>query len=241
MKTILVVEDEDRMRRMLTLILRRKEYHVIKADSAIEAHRVLKEFPAIDLILLDINMPDVQGDVLNQVQQAFHYKKRVIVCSVLPVEEQRDRVPDAVDYYDKSESFSVLINKIETVFRNEKTSKKILIIDDEPKIRMMYRQLFLDAGYFPIDSGDRPETFAFLKKNIADIDLILLDIAMPKITGLEFYEMIKNKNPKTKIIISSVFSENQQKYLIYRADDYFDKSDSHKVLLKKVEALLNSY
>lgn len=60
-------------------------------------------------------MPDLQGDELNQVIQVFHYKTRVIVCSVLPIEEQSRRIPDAVDYYDKSESFSSLMHKINAV------------------------------------------------------------------------------------------------------------------------------
>ena len=119
MKTILVVDDEERIRRILWEILRKKEFHVIKTKNVVEAHHLLKNGEKVDLVLLDINMPEVQGDTLNEVLQSFHYKTRVIVCSVLPIEEQSKRVPNATDYYDKSESFSVLTRKIDMVFKNE--------------------------------------------------------------------------------------------------------------------------
>ena len=127
MKTILVVDDEERIRRMLSLMLRRKGFHVIKVNDAIAAHQLLREGQKVDLVLLDINLPEIQGDTLNEILQSFHYKTRVIVCSVLPIEEQSKRIPNALDYYDKSESFSVLMHKIEMVFKNEMVYKKILL------------------------------------------------------------------------------------------------------------------
>ena len=112
MGTILVVDDDEKINRMLTLILRRKGFDVIKAGDAPSAHEVLRSGRRIDLVLLDINMPGVQGDELNEILQSFHYKTRVMVCSVFPVEEQAKRIPGATDYYDKAESFSVLIGKV---------------------------------------------------------------------------------------------------------------------------------
>ena len=119
MKTILVVDDEERILRILGEILNQNGFHVIKAASAPEAHRLLKDHGPIDLVLLDINMPEVAGDTLYEVMQVFHYKSRVIVCSVLPVEEQSKRIINAVDYYDKSESFAILLQKIGRAFDGE--------------------------------------------------------------------------------------------------------------------------
>jgi CheY-like chemotaxis protein len=220
-------------------MLRKKGFHVVKARNAVEAHEILKGGEKVDLVLLDINMPEVQGEKLYEVIRSFHYKTKVIVCSVFPVEEQGKKIPGAADYYDKSESFAILLQKIDKVLK-EGPVKKILIIDDDPQIRSIYRRLLMGAGYYPIDTGDNPESFHFLKTQVKNIDLILLDIAMPRITGLEFYDMIKTEHPQAKVIVSSVFSEEQQKTFIFKADDYFDKSGPHKVLLEKVKCLIGS-
>ena len=238
MKTILLVDDEERIRRILGEILKQRGFNVMKANNAMEAHRLLKESGQVDLVLLDINLPEVGGDTLYDVMQSFHYKSRVIVCSVLPVEEQSKRILNAVDYYDKSESFAILLEKIDRVFGEGTALKKILIIDDDPQVRHLYRKLLKGAGYFPIDSGDHPETIRFLKRQLEEIDLILLDIAMPRVSGLELYELIKKENPHAKVIISSVFSEEQQKFFIFNADGYFDKSRSHRDLLDKIKSLI---
>jgi len=239
MKTILIVDDEARFRVIFGQILERRGFHVITANDALQAHQILKETPKVDLVLLDINMPEIHGDILYEVMQSFHYKSRVIVCSVLPVEEQSRIIPDAVDYYDKSEDFLTLLQKIEMVFGKETFDKKILIIDDDAHIRSLYRKFLMRAGYFPIDVGDHPETFRFLRKQIQNIDLILLDIAMPNISGLEYFNMIREEYPQARVMVTSVFTEDQQRTFIRNADDYFDKSGSHKVLLEKVKCLLN--
>lgn len=235
MKTILVVDDDERMRRILWEMLRKRGFRVIKARDAVDAHRMLREGGLVDLVLLDINMPEVSGDAFNEVMQSFHYKTPVIVCSVLSIEEQSKRIPDARDYYDKSESFSVLIDKIDTAFTNERDYKEILIIDEDPHVRLVYRQLLMREGYCAVEAGDHPEISEFLQKHI---DLILLDVAMPRISDLEFYAMMRKSYPNAKVIVLSVFSEDRQKVPAFKADDYFNKTESHNVLLGKIKRLI---
>lgn len=239
MKTILVVDDDERIRRILGQMLRGRGFNVVHANNAIEAHRlVTEEKQSVDLILLDINMPAVPGDILYEVLQAFHHKTKVIVCSVLPVEEQSKRVPDAADYYDKSESFGVLIQKIERALGNVRAAKKIFIIANDPHIRTLYCKLLMSAGYFPVDSGDHPEKLNFFQKGVENVDLVLLDIAVLINSGFEFCEKLRQEYPQAKVIIFNVFSEDRQKSLIYKADDYFDVSEGPKVLLEKVKHVM---
>ncbi len=120
MKTILIVDDQERIRQILSRVLTNEGFHVIKAKDAIEAHQLLKEGKKVDLMLLDINMPEVSGNTLYDVVQAFHYRTKVIVCSVLPMDEQSKKIPEAADYYDKTDDLSVLLKKIEGVFEKDK-------------------------------------------------------------------------------------------------------------------------
>src|SRR6185436_3469735 len=105
----------------------------------------------------------------------------------------------------------------------------------DPGIRSLYRKLLMEAGYFSIEAGDSQEVFQFLKDQIKDIDVVILDIAMPRISGLTFYEMIRTAYPNAKVIVASVFSEDQQKYFLFGANEYFDKSASNEAFLYKVE------
>ena len=237
MRNVLIVDDEEKIRVMYGRLLTREGFRVFQARNAVQANDILKAHK-IDIVLLDINMPDVKGDSLFELIRSFHQKTRVIVSSVYPLEDQERMIRGAHDYFDKSESLKVLIQKIRANLPRPEHLKRILIIDDNPKIRFMYRRLLTKSGYFPIDTGDSYEALSFLKENINTIDLIILDLAMPKISGIEFFETIRRTNPKAKVIIASVFSEDQQKYFIFNANDYFDKSSSHRVLLEKVENLV---
>jgi CheY-like chemotaxis protein len=117
--------------------------------------------------------------------------------------------------------------------------KTVLIIDDDARLRFLYKRLLSKSGYSPIDTSDGYETISYIKEHIRDIDVVVLDLAMPKISGIELFEVIKRNNPNAKVIVSSVFSEEQQKYFIFNADGYYDKSSGNDALLQKIEHLVS--
>ena len=117
MKTILVVDDEARIRRIYKTLLSLEGYNVMEAPAAVEANEVLKK-EDVDLVLLDIRMPEVEGNILWDVIGLFHRKVKVIVSSVYHVERQKRIVPYAADYYDKSQGLEVLLCKIGALLDN---------------------------------------------------------------------------------------------------------------------------
>ena len=111
MKSILVVDDEKKMRSLYRDTLEAEGYRVLEADSADHANEMLKRAEP-DLVLLDLRMPEVDGGTMYDVMQMFHRKVKVIVNSAFPVEEQKRRVRGAVDYNDKAEGPDKLLEKI---------------------------------------------------------------------------------------------------------------------------------
>ena len=111
MKRILVVDDEEKIRAMYTKLLRSEGFPVLEAHDAIEAHEILKR-EHIDLILLDIKMARINGNVLYEIIQFFHKKSQVIVTSFHQVEEQQRIIQGAADYHDKSQGVDLLISKV---------------------------------------------------------------------------------------------------------------------------------
>lgn len=111
MKTILVVDDNERIRDIYGKTFSREGFRVFESSSADEANEILL-VEKIDLMLLDINMPAVDGSVFHVVTQMFHPDIKIIVSSVYPLEEQKLLIKNAVDYFDKSEGLKTLINKV---------------------------------------------------------------------------------------------------------------------------------
>ena len=118
MKTILIVDDEDQIRTTYKKLLMDEGYLVCEATNAIEANERLV-FEKVDLVLLDINMPKIDGATLHEVIDFVHPETRVIVSSVYPLSQQQSLINSACDYYDKSQCLDVLLEKISRVLGDE--------------------------------------------------------------------------------------------------------------------------
>ena len=114
-------------------------------------------------------------------------------------------------------------------------TKQMLIIDDEVKIREMYRQIFDSIGYDVVTAGNALDALSFLARN--KFDVVLLDINMPKVDGSILFEAMKVSHKDVKVVVSSVYSIQEQQERIKGADGYFDKSDSKDVLVSLITSL----
>ncbi len=237
MLRILIVEDEDKVRKLHAELLESEGYAVVSVSDAVQASEILlkKHF---DIILLDINLPHVYGSVLFDLMQVFHKSIKVIVTSVYPVEEQREIMKDAAEYYDKAQGVDILLEKIKKVARSLMPLNTILIIEDEFKIRKLFSNQLENLGYRTLEAEDGESGLELFAKE-RGIGLVILDIALPKKIGMEVYERIKGRTPPVKIIVSSVFPKDDQQSLIKEADDYFDKAEGVSILIEKVERILN--
>ncbi len=114
--------------------------------------------------------------------------------------------------------------------------KKILLVDDDPWIRAIYRVALEMEGYLVNQAKDWDEATTLLVQQ-PDTDLVLLDIQMPGFGGDELFGALRLHNPKMRIIVFSVYSIDEQQRLIFKADDYFDKADGVNHLLSKIRRL----
>ena len=115
--------------------------------------------------------------------------------------------------------------------------KSILIVEDELKIRFLIRDYLLKDGFNIFEASDGEEgLFQFSKEKI---DLIILDIMMPKMNGLEMLEKLREVS-NVPVIFLTAKGEEEDKLEGYQfgADDYMTKPFSPKVLVAKVKALL---
>lgn len=115
--------------------------------------------------------------------------------------------------------------------------KNILIIEDETRIRFLLRDYFLKENFNIIEASDGDEGLNLFIKS--KIDLVVLDIMMPKIDGITVLEMIR-KVSSVPVILLTAKSQEEDKLFGYEmgADDYITKPFSPKILIAKVKALL---
>lgn len=117
---------------------------------------------------------------------------------------------------------------------------KVLIADDEPDILEILKYNLVNEGYQVITAKDGDE--AIEKAKLYMPDLVVLDIMMPRKTGVEVCEILRTQPAfrNTLIIFLTALSDEstQIKGLETGADDYVSKPVSPKVFLSKVNALL---
>lgn len=114
---------------------------------------------------------------------------------------------------------------------------KILVVDDEKLIRDVIKEYLINDGFEVIEAQNGIEAIEKCNKNI--IDLIILDIMMPKMDGYSAYkEIVKEKRIPT--IILSARSEEYDKLLGFDlgVDDFLAKPFSPKELVARVKSIL---
>ena len=116
-------------------------------------------------------------------------------------------------------------------------NKTILIIEDELKIRFLLRDYLKSECFNVLEASDGDEGIFVFKNN--KIDLILLDIMMPKIDGITVLETIRTVSD-LPIILLTAKGQEEDKLFGYEmgADDYVTKPFSPKILIAKIKALL---
>ncbi len=122
-----------------------------------------------------------------------------------------------------------------------KTTKKILIVDDDPNILLSVEFLLVKNGYDVLVARNGMEAMEIIEDTVPDI--VLLDIMMPDVDGYVICEYIK-KNERTKsvkVIFLSAKSREADVNFGYEmgADLYMVKPFSTRTLLEQINTLLN--
>lgn len=117
----------------------------------------------------------------------------------------------------------------------------ILIVDDDNRILKLLKQ-FLTKNNFLISTSDSPVEAMELIENFV-FDLIILDVMMPKITGIEFARELKRKGKQMPIVMLTALSEANDRVegLESGASDYLTKPFEPRELLIRIRNLINSH
>lgn len=117
--------------------------------------------------------------------------------------------------------------------------QKIIVADDESRIRKLVSDFLKKSGYEVIEAEDGDETYNLFCKYRDSIDLIILDIMMPGLNGWEVCKKIRETSA-VPVIMLTARSEEFDELTGYESgiDDYVTKPFSPTILVKRVEAVL---
>ncbi len=252
-ETVLIIEDENILGEILLSKITSEGYNAFwEKDGEAGLAKMRKVKP--DIVLLDIVMPKMNGyEVLETMNKDEELKKiPVIVISNSGQTMEIDRILQlgAKDYIVKAQfSPEEVLEKMRRFLKNksivqEETKKslngvKILIVEDDSFLSSIAVTRLSKEGYSVSLASDGEQALKFFESTIPDV--VLMDILMPGINGLEVLKKMK-ADPRTKDISVIIFSNLGQDNEIedgkkLGADDYFIKA---KVTLKEVAERINT-
>jgi DNA-binding response OmpR family regulator len=115
--------------------------------------------------------------------------------------------------------------------------KKILIVDDEENLRELYKQELIDEGYSVILAADGKEAITRIEQESPD--LVILDIRMPEMNGIETLGKSVGKFKKIPIILNTAYSSYREDFRSWAAEAYVVKSSDLSELKEKIREVLN--
>jgi two-component system, response regulator, stage 0 sporulation protein F len=116
-------------------------------------------------------------------------------------------------------------------------TKKILIVDDEENIRMLFKEELEEEGYEVSTAANGLD--ALQKLAGAPFDLVVLDIKMPGMDGIQTLNAIKNSNKDQPVILCSAYGEFKQDFSSWVSDGYVVKSADTTELKQTIKNLLD--
>ena len=116
----------------------------------------------------------------------------------------------------------------------------ILVVDDEQRMRTLLKDFLVKKDYDVIEAKDGEEALEIFEERQEIINLILLDVMMPKLDGWSVLRQIR-QNSRIPIIMLTARGEEQDELFGFElgVDEYISKPFSPKILVARVEAILN--
>jgi CheY-like chemotaxis protein len=91
----------------------------------------------------------------------------------------------------------------------------LLMVDDEPLIRALGRTVLERAGYKVLLAADGQEAVELYRRAHATIDLVILDLTMPRLSGADALRQLTELDPTVRVILSSGYSDSSEEDLAY--------------------------
>lgn len=197
--SILIVDDNVSQCKTMSFVLERKGYIVALANDGPEALEKVEEKP-FDIILMDIKMPLMDGVEAYRQIKKIRPEAVVIMMTAYAVE---DLVQQALEEGAYGIVYKPLdIERVIAIIKEARTAREgalVLVVDDDPGTCITLRNILARKSYEVGVAHTGEEAIAMAQE--AAYDIILVDVKLPTINGLETYLAIREINPQVVAIM----------------------------------------
>ena len=240
---ILVIDDDIVNLKIAEHVLE-KDYNVTCAKSGMEGIDILKSND-IDLVLLDLYMPDMNGmDVLAKIREdaSISAVKVVILTSSGMKTDVTEAIRlGALDFIKKPFFPTEFLDRIKKVLNIAKKDNILVVDDDKMNLAIVHKMLGIRYDVTCVSSG--MDAISYLNNNVPD--MILLDLHMPEMNGLEVLEKIREQDNLSDIPVVFLTADNDRKTEIdickAGAMDFIQKPFIAEVVIQRISRILELY
>ncbi|KFB09330.1 PAS domain S-box protein [Nitratireductor basaltis] len=225
-ETILVVEDDEDVRKTVTEMLCELGYNVLEAADADRGLKVVESGAPLDLLFTDVVMPGT----LSSRDLAQRAKELVPGLKVLFTSGYAEdgiihggRLDEAVELLSKPYTHEELVHRLRTLldapggreemqFSESGTAEgsvplSVLLVEDEPLIRMTGVEMLSEIGLTVFEAETAKEALQVLENT--RIDVMITDLGLPDVSGETLVSEVQEKWPSIRIIVASGFASNE--------------------------------
>jgi len=204
-ETLLIVEDNSELRRLLGVTLERLGYTVLDAASAGEALELADgREDGIDLLVADVMLPDLNGIQLASRLRKSHPGMPVLHLSGYSEEDVFAGVPEpGREFLSKPFTLAAFSERVRSILDRRKR-RRVLVVDDDAEVVMFASRVLRQAGFEVLVGGNG--NVALSTAEAEPLDLVITDLVMPEREGLETIMRLRKSHPELPVIaISGAF------------------------------------
>ena len=173
-ETILLVEDQEQLRKMAGTVLRSYGYRVLEAANPKEALLQSEHYPdPIHLLLTDVVMPGINGPELAGRIKPSRPAIEIIFMSGYSERAVSSRLELTGSYLPKPFSPQALAAMVRSVLGSSRVVGTILVVDEDPGVRKLLRKVLTDVNYLLLESENGKDAVQQLEN--ADVDMVIYE------------------------------------------------------------------
>ncbi|MBN2009201.1 PAS domain S-box protein [candidate division KSB1 bacterium] len=214
-----------------------------------------KTGPHVELSVKD-NGSGISRDILQRIFEPFFSTKEIGkgtglgLSTVYGIVQQHRGWVDVTSSEGRGTTFAIYMPRLTTDIQTIKTEEvgvaehpsdgTILVVDDEQVIRNLGKRLLERRGYSVLVAKDGEEALHTFRDHMQEINLVILDLTMPKLSGREVLARMLDMQPDAKIILTSGFTgaENETDFKSIGALDFLPKPYQFPDLLARIKKIM---